>query len=146
MKTDKWKIFITLLKWLVAGIFISAGVSKILNPAQFAVDIDNYRILPYLLVTVLAVVLPWLEVICGASLIFKIKQRGALLTLLMLSFVFLIAIASAVVRGLDITCGCFSFDAEGTRVGYLRLIEDALLLVSITFLNFQKIKNSADGY
>ncbi len=144
MKSEKWNIFTKLLTWLVAIIFIVAGFSKILNPAKFAVDIDNYRILPYFLVTVTATVLPWLEVLAGASLIFRKKQGGALLTLMVISFVFLIAIASAVFRGLDITCGCFSFDAAGTRVGYLRLIEDGLLFAAIAFLYFQNIKKVSD--
>lgn len=140
MKIKKQNFLNILLTWLVAIIFIVAGFSKILNPAKFAVDIDNYRILPYFLVTVTATVLPWLEVLAGTSLIFGKKQGGALLTLLVMSFVFLIAIASALIRGLDITCGCFSFDAAGTRVGYLRLIEDGLLFAAIAFLYYQNIK------
>ncbi|MBD3290046.1 DoxX family membrane protein, partial [candidate division KSB1 bacterium] len=63
------KYFIYLLRWVIAALFIYAGVSKILDPATFAEDIDNYRILPYLLVSIVAVVLPWLEVLCGISLI-----------------------------------------------------------------------------
>ena len=60
---------IVLLRWLVAVIFIVAGITKILNPSTFAEDIDNYRMLPYLLVTIMAIVLPMVEVLCGIFLI-----------------------------------------------------------------------------
>jgi len=88
MQNKKWDYFITILRWLVAATFIFAGAGKILNPTQFAVDIDNYRMLPYLLVAIMAVVLPWLELLCGLFLIFGKWKNGAALILLLLSFIF----------------------------------------------------------
>lgn len=132
--------FVLILTWLVAAVFIFAGVSKIINPASFAWDIDNYRLLPYLLVTLMAIILPWLEVFCGIFLIIRKLKKGAAFTLLVLTFMFIIAISSAVARGLDITCGCFSNTIEGTKVGFTRLIEDGILFISIIiiYLKFTK--------
>jgi len=129
-----------LLKWLIAALFIFAGISKILDPATFARDIDNYRLLPYLLVTLMAVILPWLEVLCGIFLIIGSWKKGAAFTLLVLTFMFLIAISSAFARGLDITCGCFSMTLEGTKIGYTRLIEDIILFVVILLINLREEK------
>ncbi|MBD3291032.1 DoxX family protein, partial [candidate division KSB1 bacterium] len=113
------------------------GVSKILDPATFAEDIDNYRILPYLLVSIVAVVLPWLEVLCGISLISGKFKSGALFILVGLSLIFLIAISSALVRGLDISCGCFSTNNEATRIGLTKLFENIALLAATVFLFHQ---------
>jgi uncharacterized membrane protein YphA (DoxX/SURF4 family) len=131
-----------LLKWLIAALFIFAGINKILNPANFAHNIDNYRLLPYLLVTLMAIILPWLEILCGIFLIVGKWQKGASLTLLVLIFMFLIAIGSAIARKLDITCGCFSTSREGTKVGYTRLIEDIILLGLILLINFKEWRGS----
>jgi len=137
MQNKIWNKFILVLKWLVAVIFIFAGVSKILNPDVFARDIDNYRIFSYFLVTIIAIVLPWLEVLCGVFLIFGKWQKGAAVTLLILAFMFLVAISSAMARGLDITCGCFTMTTEVTKVGYLRLAEDMILFGIIILINFK---------
>jgi len=140
MQDKSWDRIILLLRWLVAVIFIFAGITKILNPEIFARAIDNYRILPYLLVTLLAIILPWLEIFCGMFLIIGRWQKGAALTLLILTFMFLIAIGSSIIRGLDISCGCFSNSIEGTKIGYTRLIEDMVLFCAILLINFRQSK------
>ena len=140
MYHKNWDRFVLILTWLVAAVFIFAGASKIIDPSTFARDIDNYRLLPYLLVTLMAIILPWLEVFCGIFLIIGKLKKGAAFTLLVLTFMFIIAIGSAVARGLDITCGCFSNTIEGTKVGFTRLIEDGILFISIIiiYLKFTK--------
>ena len=141
MQTKKWDYFILILRWLVAATFIFAGVGKILNPAQFAADIDNYRMLPYLLVTIMAVVLPWLEVLCGLFLIFGKWKKGAALILVSLSFIFLIAISSAIVRELDISCGCFAVSPEAIKIGYTHLVEGFILLCMVFIVYLKLIKS-----
>lgn len=138
MRDNYWDRILLLMRWLVAIIFIFAGITKLSHPDAFARAIDNYRILPYLPVTLLAIVLPWLEIFGGMFLIIGKWQRGAALTLLMLTFMFLIAISSAMLRGLDISCGCFSTSMEGTKIGYTRLIEDIVLFCAMLFINFRQ--------
>jgi putative oxidoreductase len=143
MRNKSWNRLILLLRWLVAALFIFAGISKILNPETFARDLDNYRLLPHLLVTIMAVILPWLEVLCGIFLIVGTWKKGAAFTLLVLTFMFLIAISSAIARGLDITCGCFSMTIEGMKVGYSRLIEDVVLFALILLINIKELREGA---
>ena len=140
MTTSKFmNYFNTTLIFLLAALFIYAGVGKIVNPADFVEDIDNYRILPYLLVSIAAIILPWLEVISGISLIWGKFRTGALFIILGLSVLFLIAISSALIRGLDISCGCFSANNEATRIGLLKFVENILLLCAATYLYFQSV-------
>jgi putative oxidoreductase len=92
---------------LVGGVFVVAGGLKALDPAHFAADIDHFRLLPYFAVAPLALYLPWLEIICGLAVFTGGGRRGALVLLLAMTLVFIAAIASAWMRGLDIRCGCF---------------------------------------
>ena len=57
----------------------------------------------------LALYLLWLEIFCGTALeVFQKSSQGALFILTALSLIFLAALISAKLRGLDIsTCGCF---------------------------------------
>ena len=103
-----WRI----LDFIVAAVFIYAGVLKVLDPAQFAHDINNYRILPWTPSVVLAFYLPWLEIFCGLALIGRYLYRGALSILSVLIAVFTLATIAAKVRGLDITCGCFGHASQ----------------------------------
>ena len=121
---------------IVAGIFIYAGVLKVLDPVQFANDIDNYKILPWPISVALAFYLPWLEIFCGLALVVRFLYRGALSILTALILTFTLATVAAKVRGLDITCGCFghasqnwSFPAHlATNLGILA----ALLLLWVS--------------
>jgi putative oxidoreductase len=97
---------------IVGGIFIYAGAIKVLDPVQFAIDIDNYKILPWTISVGLAFYLPWLEIFCGLALILRRLYLGGLSILTGLVAVFLVATIAAKVRGLDITCGCFGHASQ----------------------------------
>ena len=103
-----WRI----IDLIVGGIFIYAGVLKILDPVQFANDIDNYKTLPWLISVRLAFYLPWLEIFCGLALVSRLLYRGGLSILTALIAVFIGATVGAKARGLDITCGCFGHASE----------------------------------
>ena len=97
---------------LVGALFIYAGVLKALDPVRFAMDIDNYKILPWSIAVGLAFYLPWLEILCGCALIFRRLYRGGLSILLLSILVFIAATIAAKTRGLDITCGCFGHASQ----------------------------------
>ena len=139
MKNNKWNWLVLILRLFLAAVFIYAGVGKILNPAAFAEDIDNYSMLPYLLVTIMAAIMPWVEVLCGLLLIFGKWIKGATLLLIAMNFVFIIAIGSALARGLDISCGCFAMSDDGIKVGYKRLLEDVVFLVAAVIIYYRAV-------
>jgi putative oxidoreductase len=97
---------------IVGGIFIYAGVLKMLDPVQFANDIDNYKTLPWFFSVRLAFYLPWLEIFCGLAVIFRFLYRGGLSILMALIALFIAATIAARARGLDITCGCFGHASQ----------------------------------
>jgi uncharacterized membrane protein YphA (DoxX/SURF4 family) len=99
------------MEWIarivLAGVFLYAGGVKALDPAGFAAAIDHYRILPYPAAAAGADYLPWLELACGIGVLWPRIRLGAVAVLFGLNLVFSAAIASAWLRGLEISCGCF---------------------------------------
>ena len=118
---------------IIGGLFIYAGVIKVLDPVEFAGDIDNYKTLPWPIGVRLAFYLPWLEILCGLALITRVLYRGGVLILTVLMSVFIVATIVAKARGLDITCGCFGHASQYLSfAGHLAL--DFLLLGGLLFL------------
>ena len=111
---------------LLGAIFIYAGVSKIFNPEQFAQEVMNYRIVPLVSVNLFAIVLPWLELVSGILLLVGLFSRGSIVIITLLMAIFLGAIGSALLRGLDISCGCFSTGGV-YKINFFYFIRDLLL-------------------
>src|ERR1041385_7162701 len=117
----------------VGGIFIYAGVIKVLDPIGFARDIDNYHMLPWALSIRLAFYLPWLEIFCGLAVVCGVFYRGGLLILNALISIFIIASIVAKARGLDISCGCFGHASKYLSFAW-HLALDFILLTAVAFL------------
>ena len=117
-----WRI----LDLILGGLFIYAGVIKALDPIGFANDIDNYKTLPWAISVRLAFFLPWLEILCGLTLIFRRLYLGGLSILTALMSVFIAATIVAKARGLDITCGCFGHASRNLSFTWHLVLDFAL--------------------
>lgn len=127
--------FIAISARIVLGaVFMYASFDKMANPEAFADIIDNYHLLPYQLVNALAIFLPWLEFITGLLLVTGKWIKGSLLLYTTMLVVFIIALSQALIRGLDISCGCFSVHPSSTSEVWLRILEDLVLLAVSIFL------------
>jgi putative oxidoreductase len=122
-----------MLEFIVGAVFIYAGVIKALDPVHFANDIDNYKILPWAISVPLAFYLPWLEILCGAAVIFRVLYRGGLSILTALIGIFIAVTTAAKIRGLDISCGCFGHASKNWSFS-THLALDFLLLALLIFL------------
>lgn len=111
---------------VLGAIFIHAGANKIIDPEGFARSIVNYRILPLESINVLATILPWLEVVGGVFLLLGLFTAGSALIIAFLVAIFFVALSSALIRGIDISCGCFSSDSNN-RINILYLFRDLVL-------------------
>lgn len=121
-----------LLRWVVGGLFITAGLLKALDPARFTADILAYRLLPYAPAVALAFYAPYLELIAGARLVLRPRDDAARQVLAGLTLLWTAAVATAWMRGLDISCGCFGAGA-GATAG-LALARNVLLLFALAAL------------
>ncbi len=114
------------LRWGLAALFLWAGISKLVRPDLFAAAINNYRLLPYTASVALAYYLPWLELAVGSGLFLKRFRSGAALLAIFLLTLFSLALFSALIRGLNINCGCFGNLGEpGRRALTIALIRAA---------------------
>jgi uncharacterized membrane protein YphA (DoxX/SURF4 family) len=101
------------VRWYLGVLFVGACLHKIAEPASFALDIATYDILPLAAVNLVAIGLPWIELIAGALLVAGWRIRGATVVIAGMMLVFLVALWIALARGLDMSCGCFA--SQGTE-------------------------------
>jgi uncharacterized membrane protein YphA (DoxX/SURF4 family) len=120
------KFVLLLFRLVVGGVFIWAGVLKILDPLEFAQNIANYRVVSRDISFFLALVLPWIEVLCGIFVIIGIFRSASSLLLSGMLGIFLVLITVTILRGLDVDCGCFG--SIGRHVDYRLLLTDIVLL------------------
>ena len=99
--------------WGLAVFFIFSGLTKLVEPVQFAVLIDAYGILPEVLVMPAAVLLPVVEIIAGGGLIFNV--RGSLTIISLLMVLFMAVLGYGIWMGLDVDCGCFGPEDPESR-------------------------------
>ncbi|MEK9136220.1 MAG: MauE/DoxX family redox-associated membrane protein, partial [Bacteroidota bacterium] len=126
--------YLVMLARAVLGVlFIVASADKVSDPTAFAVTVESYKLLSHNAALVVATVLPWMELICGVLLVLGVFHRGAGLLLFGLLVVFTVAVVSALVRGLDISCGCFTQDPNAAKIGWLEVVEN-LALIGLSLL------------
>ncbi|MBM3464947.1 MAG: DoxX family membrane protein [Armatimonadetes bacterium] len=102
------EILLVCSRAILSAVFLWAGLEKLHDPWTFAEQIAAYRVVPTSLVTLLAVALPCLEILVGACLAVGFLTTSCGLVVTVLTTTFAGAMASAVWRGLNIDCGCFS--------------------------------------
>jgi putative oxidoreductase len=113
----------TLRRWLVhpwltirvqlalGAIFIAAAIPKIIDPPSFAQNIYNYRLVPAAALNVLALFLPWLELLCGVALVLGVWRRTSAILVGLMLVMFIGAIGINLARDRAVNCGCFSVQA-----------------------------------
>lgn len=121
-------------RWVLAAVFLFAGLPKIVNPHEFALIIDAYGLLPEMAVMPVAYILPLAEVIAALAIL-----RGRIEGLWSAAFMmicFIAVLSYGIHFGLDIDCGCFGpEDPEHKAFSGLRiaLIRDLLLCIPMGY-------------
>ena len=101
-------------RWILGITFIYASYYKIMSPIDFAKIVYGYNFFPEVLINPIAIILPFVELISGISLLLGIYPRSAALIIngLLLAFIFILAIN--IIRGHEFDCGCFSAEKAGS--------------------------------
>ena len=123
------------LRWVLAAVFLYAGVTKALDVAAFSAAIGRYDLLPEAGNHLVATVLPYLEIYIAFLLLSGCWLRTAALISVLMCGVFCAALLAAALRGLSIDCGCFgSASGAWSSVGVALLRAVALLAFSVYLL------------
>ena len=133
-----------LVRWTLAFLFIWAGSMKLADLEAFAVIIRDFGLVPGWSVMPIAFVLPVVEIIAAAGLLFDAKGSLAVITSLLLLFIMILAYG--IWLGLDIDCGCFGpEDPESRAYHGLRtaMYRDVFMIAGIVFLYRWRYRNNA---
>jgi putative oxidoreductase len=117
----------------LGALFLAAGGLKLSDPYAFALEISNYQLFPSL-APWLAAALPSTEIVVGVALVAGPRawaRAGALAAALLLA-AFTVAATSAVVRGVNISCGCFG--ADSGPVTWLTVLRDLGLVAAALYV------------
>ena len=127
-------------------VFLYGSLPKIRQPYDFLSSVYNYELVGPKLGMLVAMVLPWAELLVGVCLVGGIFVSGVLLVSIAMGAMFSFAVASALYRGLNISCGCFNA-SSAEQIGYTTLIRALVIMVistvaylSIVFLQPRKEK------
>lgn len=107
--------------WLVAAVLAWSAVEHWRNPWTFLNSIHHYQIVAGGMAVVLAVVLPPLHLALATMIIARYGRGVALAGAAGLFLVYALAQGWALVRGLDIACGCsgsWSYPVSGWTIGF----------------------------
>ena len=119
-----------IFRMILGVVLIYASYDKILNPTGFSDNIHNFHITPAAVENLVALIIPWLELIVGVFLIFGVFLEGSTSITIGLLTLFIFILSQAVFRGIDVHCGCFKTEADA----------------GVTDLRFELIKRIAEDF
>jgi len=133
-----WQLWAgTALRLVLAGVLAVAGASKLPDPAASVRAVRAYDLLPEAVVPAVGYGLPLLEIAVAVLLAAGLLTRWAALVTALLMTAFVIGIAAAWARGLQIDCGCFGGGgqvAAGSTRYLPDLVRDGALVVAALLL------------
>jgi putative oxidoreductase len=94
-------------RFYLGGVFIYASMYKIGYPLEFAENIASYQLVPFWAVNLMAIVMPWTELICGILLVVGLRSKSAVAMIAGMLILFSLAILLSLARNIPIGCGCF---------------------------------------
>ena len=130
---------------VLGGIFLYAAHAKLLDPRPLVTIIWNYRILPPGPVNLMAIYMPWMELVVGLGLITGFKRRAASLWASLLLLAFMFGLTVNAFRGVNVACGCFSTSATETHNPWLLVLRDLPMLAAAFWMLLLPPRRPASG-
>ncbi len=116
-----------LLRVLPGLLLVTAAVSKLADPTAFQLAILDFQLVGFQTAALIAATLPWFELLTGLALVSGRLVAGALLVGSLLYGGFSFLLASTLIKGSGIECGC---------LGLFALPTPAMLAIDVTMLGF----------
>ena len=132
------KQWVGLVARLIVGVVdIWAGLAKFSDPAGNVRQVRAFRILPEAVVPTVGHALPTVELIIGTALLLGLFTRAFAVLASLFFIAFIIGIAAAWARGMEINCGCFGSSgvpADPQRQYAIDIARDVGLLICSLWL------------
>jgi putative oxidoreductase len=118
-------------RWVLGLTFLYASYSKILSPADFAKIIYGYGLFPASLINLIAIIIPFLELVAALALILGVYPRSAAIILNALLVAFIILISINLIRGHEFNCGCFALEDSADQISSSSTIVRDLIFLAL---------------
>jgi len=116
------------LAQVMTGLLLGfAALAKLGDLAGLALEVHNFQLVPGATENLVAIVVPWIELLAALALVTGLHARGGAAVAAALLVVFTLAVAIALARGLDFECGCFG-TASASRIGVAKLLQNLGML------------------
>ena len=135
---NRWLLLV--LRLALGGIFITAGIAKLSNQAEFTNAVIGYGILPDSLARLYGSVLPWAELTIGFCLILGLFTRIASGLVLPAALSFVIANSYAIYRQFQDDCGCFGALVPMSYPVSLTVDILMLLMATVLLIGKERVK------
>ena len=117
-------------RWILGLTFIYASLHKILAPADFAKIVYGYNLFPEIFINLIAIIIPFLELVTGFALIIGFYPRSAAITINGLLLAFIVMLTINLIRGHEFDCGCFSTGEGGhTETPEMTIVRDIIYFI-----------------
>lgn len=133
---------LTVLATLFIGLILAvSAISKLRHADEFQGVVDNYRLLPGVLVAPVARLLPWVELLCAIALMVPSLRIVAAWVAVALFVMFALALAINVGKGrTHIDCGCVRRPTSRSRIGMFHVLRALSLAGVSTFIALSSLE------
>jgi uncharacterized membrane protein YphA (DoxX/SURF4 family) len=126
---------VLVLRLLLGGLLLAAGLLKAGHPSTLAASLAGFRLLPAAVVGPLALALPYIELLLGGYLVIGLFTRAAALIAAAQFAMYAAVVASAVIRHIPASCGCFG-PADAAIADWPHVAFDSALAVATLFVAY----------
>lgn len=120
-----------------AGLWLVAALGKLKDPIKFMGGVEQYGLLPAWGVPTAALLMPGIELTLGLCLLAKRNVKPAALLANGMMMIFILAMGSAMARGLELDCSCFDLLHFGPSVvGWNTILRDVVMMLPTLWLAF----------
>ncbi len=144
----KYSLLILFLRFLLGGVFILAGLLKILDDSLLRDSVAIILWLPLQIKILIIDLLPWAEVLMGVGVIlaavpqWHIRLRYIEIPTFLLYLVFLIYAIVGWVNGQEGDCGCFG-SGIGSSFGWVMTLRNTLFVIGSTMILANSFKKKS---
>jgi uncharacterized membrane protein YphA (DoxX/SURF4 family) len=100
------EVLLALTRIVLGALFAWAALTKLPNMELFAEETANYRLLPAALVSLFGVP-GGVEILSSALMVVGVWVRASAAIVALMLVAFIVALSQALLRGIDLRCGCF---------------------------------------